>query len=61
MRETTLRVNDDVGLCPTDENGLIDCTECYIHHDGYCTIDPLLVKYYDTCFSESIKRRKEVI
>jgi len=51
-------VNDDVNQCLTDDNGFIDYKECYIHHDGYCMVDPLLVKYHDVCFSESIRLMK---
>jgi len=61
-RARTIKVlftNDDVNQCPTDENGLIDCKECYIHHDGYCGVDPLLVKYHNICFSKSIRLMKE--
>lgn len=58
MKGNTLIVNSYVSLCPTDDAGLINCTECYKHHDGYCTVDPMLVKLHDMCFSESMKRRR---
>lgn len=60
MKAAALTTDNDVNFCPTDDNGFIDCTECYIHHDGYCGVEPILVKHHDIYFSESIRKMKEM-